>query len=303
MVLDVGLRSRRNFAMAKALEDRVIENVEPRPVAGDDIVFVPTGRRVRVMLGGATIADSRAVMLMLEKRRLAIYYFPVKDVRLNLLQLTSYTSSHPGKGQASFYSAKVGDRVAEKAAWRYLQPERPDLKDYVAFYWDKMDAWFEEDDEVFVHPRDPYHRVDVLNSSRQVKVLVGGEIVAETGRPRLLFETGLPVRYYIPMLDVRMDLLEPSDTISRCPYKGVASYWSVRLGGTLHADLAWSYRSPIPECPKIENLIAFFNERVDLDIDEERVQRPQTPWSVGPDGQAPNRVADRAVPPADNGSV
>jgi len=166
-----------------------------------------------------------------------------------------------------------------------------------------MDAWFEEDDEVFVHPRDPYHRVDVLNSSRHVKVSVGGEVVAETRRPRLLFETSLPVRYYIPMLDVRMDLLESSDTISRCPYKGVASYWSVRLGGTLHADLAWSYRSPIPECPKIENLIAFFNERVDLDIDEERVQRPQTPWSVGPDGQAPNRVADRAVPPADNGSV
>src|SRR2546427_172499 len=125
----------------------------------------------------------------------------------------------------------------------------------------------------------------------------------ESPRPCRLLASSLPVRYYIPMLDVRMDLLESSDTISRCPYKGVASYWSVRLGGTLHADLAWSYRSPIPECPKIENLIAFFNERVDLDIDEERVQRPQTPWSVGPDGQAPNRVADRAVPPADNGSV
>src|SRR5439155_1608096 len=114
------------------------------------------------------------------------------------------------------------------------------------------------------------------NSSRQVKVLVGGEIVAETGRPRLLFETGLPVRYYIPMLDVRMDLLEPSDTISRCPYKGVASYWSVRTGENVHPDLAWSYKSPIPECPKIENLIAFFNERVDLEVDGERQERPHT---------------------------
>src|ERR1700716_2430568 len=134
--------------MAKALEDRVIENAGERPGAGDDITFVPTDRRVRVMISGVTIADSRHVMLMLEKKRLAVYYFPVKDVRVDLFQPTSYTSSHAGKGQATFYSVKVGDRVAEKAAWRYLQPERPDLKDYVAFYWDKMDAWFEEDDEV-----------------------------------------------------------------------------------------------------------------------------------------------------------
>src|SRR5438477_12942569 len=206
--------------MTKALEDTVIDNVELRPVAGDDIAFVPTDRRVRVMFGGATIADSRAVMLMLEKKRLAIYYFPAKDVRVDLLQPTGYTSAHAGKGQASFYSVKVGDRVTEKAAWRYLQPERPDLKDYVAFYWDKMDAWFEEDDEVFVHPRDPYHRVDVLHSSRHVKIAVGGVVVTEKNRPRLLFETGLPTRYYIPTVDARLDLLTPPITSSRCPCKG-----------------------------------------------------------------------------------
>src|SRR5437879_12606118 len=172
--------------MAQALEDRIIENVEPRTVAGDDIMLVPTDRRVRVMFGGATIVDSRVVMRMLEKKRLAIYYFPVKAVRVDLLQPTNYTSSHAGKGQATFYSLKVGDRVVDKAAWRYLQPERPDLKDYVAFYWDKMDGRFEEDDEVFVHPRDPYHRVDVLNSSRHVKVIVGVEVLAQPTRPRLL---------------------------------------------------------------------------------------------------------------------
>src|SRR2546429_8954654 len=181
--------------MAKALEDRIIENVEPRPVVGDDMAFVPTDRRVRVMFGGATIADSRAVMLMLEKRRLAIYYFPAKDVRVDLLQPTSYTSPHPGKGLASFYSVKVGDRLVEKAAWRYLQPDRPDLKDYVAFYWEKMDAWFEEDDEDFVHPRDPYHRASVLNSSRHVTGVVGGGVVAETTRTRPRFETALPTPY------------------------------------------------------------------------------------------------------------
>ena len=266
--------------MAKALEDKVIENVGPRPVAGDDIVFVATGRRVRVKLGGATIADSRAVMLMLEKKRLAVYYFPVKDVRLDAFELTSYKSSHAGKGDASFYSVKVGDRVAEKAAWRYLEPERPDLKDYVAFYWDKMDAWFEEDDEVFVHPRDPYHRVDVLNSSRHVKVIVGGEVVAETTRPRLLFETGLPTRYYIPKLDVRLDLLTPTSANTRCPYKGKASYWSVKVGGKEFTDIVWGYPAPIPECPKIENLLCFYDEKVDaVYVDGELQPKPLTPWS------------------------
>jgi uncharacterized protein (DUF427 family) len=266
--------------MAKALEDRIIENAGEQPVAGDNIVFVPTARRVRVMLSGTTIADSRAVMLMLEKKRLAIYYFPFKDVRLDLLVPTGYTSPHEGKGLASFYSVKVGDRVAEKGAWRYLQPERPDLKDYIAFYWDKMDAWFEEDDEVFVHPRDPYHRVDVLNSSRHVKVMVGGEVVAETTRPRLLFETGLPTRYYIPKLDVRLDLLTPTNTSTRCPYKGKASYWTVNVAGKEFTDIVWGYPAPIPECPKIENLLCFYDEKVDaVYVDGELQPRPVTPWS------------------------
>ncbi len=266
--------------MAKALEDRVVENLGQRPIAGDDIFFEPVSRRVRVIFGGATIADSRAVMLMLEKKRLAIYYFPVKDVRLDLLLPTSFTSSHAGKGDASFYSVKVGDRVAEKAAWRYLQSEQPKLKDYVAFYWDKMDSWFEEDDEVFVHPRDPYHRVDVLNSSRHVKVVVGGEVVAETNRPRLLFETGLPTRYYIPKLDVRLDLLTPTNTSTRCPYKGKASYWTVRVGGKEFTDIVWAYPAPIPECPKIENLLCFYDEKVDaVYVDGELQPRPKTPWS------------------------
>src|SRR5438270_5544211 len=174
--------------MAKALEDQVFQQLDDLRPAGEDIRFEPSGRRVRVMVDGVTIADSRKVMLMLEKRRLAVYYFPASDVKLDLLVPTTYKSNHPAKGEATFYSVKVADRTVEKAAWRYLQPERPDLKDYIAFYWDKMDAWFEEDDEVFVHPRDPYHRVDVVNSSRHVKVVIGGEVVAETSRPRLLFE-------------------------------------------------------------------------------------------------------------------
>jgi uncharacterized protein (DUF427 family) len=266
--------------MAKALEDQVIENAGERPTAANAILFEPTRRRVRVMFGGVTIADSRAVMLMLEQKRLAIYYFPVRDVRLDLLVLTSYTHQHAGKGEASFYSVKVGDQLAEKAAWRYLEPERSDIKDYVAFYWDKMDAWFEEDDEVFVHPRDPYHRVDVLHSSRHVKIVVGGEVVAETSRPRLLFETGLPTRYYIPKVDTRLDLLTPTSTSTRCPYKGKAAYWSVNVKGKEFKDIVWSYPAPIPECPKIENLLCFYDEKVDaVYVDGELQPRPVTPWS------------------------
>lgn len=263
--------------MAKALEDRVIEQVA-RPAGG--FLFEPVQRRVRVTLGGVTIADSKKVRLLLENRRLAIYYFPASDVRLDLFVPTDFKSQHPGKGEASFYSIKVGDRIAQKAAWRYLLPERPDFKDYVAFYWDKMEAWFEEDDEVFVHPRDPYHRVDVLNSSRHVKVVVGGEVVAETTRPRLLFETGLPTRYYIPKLDVRLDLLTPTTTSTRCPYKGKASYWTVNVSGREFPDIVWSYPAPIPECPKIENLLCFYDEKVDaIYVDGELQPRPVTPWS------------------------
>jgi len=169
--------------MAKALEDQVLTQMEDRRPIASDLQLEPTGRRVRTLFAGRTVADSRSVMLLIEKQRLAVYYFPIKDVQQDLLVPTSYKSAHAGKGEASFFSVKVGDRMAEKAAWRYLNPERPELNDYVAFYWDKMDAWFEEDDEVFVHPRDPYHRVDVLNSSRQVKIVVGGEVVAETPLP------------------------------------------------------------------------------------------------------------------------
>ena len=165
--------------------------------------------------------------------------------------------------------------------WSYPDPisGREDIAGYLAFYFDKLDTWYEEDDEVFVHPRSPYHRVDVLNSSRHVRIEVDGETIADTSRPRLLFETGLPMRCYIPRADVRMELLEPSDNHTQCPYKGVASYFSVRVGDRLHEDLVWTYPFPIPECPKIEGLLAFWDERVDVFVDGELQPRPESPWA------------------------
>ena len=241
----------------------------------------PNQRRVRVVFGGETVADSSRTLYLFETAHLPVYYFPREDVRFDLLEPTSRHTHCPYKGDASYYSVVAGGQRFENAVWAYPEPIEsvPDLRDYVAFYWGQADAWYEEDDEVFKHPRDPYHRVDVLNSSRHVQVLVDGVVVAESRRPRLLFETGLPVRYYLPKLDVRLDLLEPSATRSRCPYKGEAVYWSVRAGDQLHEDIVWSYPAPIMEAPKIENLVAFYNEKVDIVVDGVQLERPVTKWS------------------------
>ena len=246
---------------------------------GGRLRLEPTERRVRAIIEGTTVADTRRAQHLFLPPPNNAYAFPREDVQWDLFSESGDPVSMPGVGAVQRWSVAAAGRVREGAAWTCPHPPQglESLAGLVVFRWHLVDGWYEEDDEVFVHPRDPYHRVDVLNSSRHVKVSVGGEVLADTRRPRLLFETHLPARYYIPKLDVRLELLEPSQTTSRCPYKGVASYWSLR-----GADIAWSYKSPIPECPKIENLIAFFNEHVDIDVDGERLERPRTPWSTAP---------------------
>jgi uncharacterized protein (DUF427 family) len=245
------------------------------------LYFEDSPRRVRVVFGGETVADSRHVKLMHEKGLLPLYYFPEEDVRMDLLEESDHTTYCPFKGDASYWSVRVGDEVAENAVWGYPEPieDAPPLSGYLAFYWRMMDHWHEEDEEVYVHPRDPYHRVDVLASSRHVRVSVNGEVVAETDRPKILFETGLPPRYYIPPEDVREEALVPSDKETQCPYKGVASYYSVEAGGEQVEDLIWYYSEPIPEAAKMKGHLAFFNEKVDLEVDGEQQDRPKTQWS------------------------
>jgi uncharacterized protein (DUF427 family) len=246
------------------------------------ITFEPSPRRVRVSVAGETIADSAAMRLLFETRHLPVYYFPRADVRMDLLRASEHHTYCPYKGTASYWSIAAGGRVSENAVWGYPEPfaEVAEIEGYVAFYWDRVDHWFEEDDEIFVHARDPYKRVDVVNSSRPVKVIVGGETVAETTRARFLYETRLPTRYYIPPEDVRMDLLVPSDKVTACPYKGTAHYHSVKIGDQLFADIVWSYPEPIAECPKIKGYLCFFNEHVDeIRLDGKPVPRPVTPWS------------------------
>jgi uncharacterized protein (DUF427 family) len=239
-------------------------------------------RRVRVIFAGQTIADSKRVMRLQEYGRVPVYYFPLSDVRQEVLEASDHHTHSPLKGEASYWTIHMGDRVAENAAWSYLSPppDGPHVKGYVALYWHLMDAWYEEDEQVYAHARDPYVRVDILPSSRHVRVVLGGQTIAESHHPRLLLETGLPVRYYLPEQDVQMEWLQASETTTRCPYKGRASYWSARVEESVFRDIVWSYRDPLPACSPIAGLLCFLNERVDaIYVDDELLPNPIIPWS------------------------
>jgi uncharacterized protein (DUF427 family) len=265
------------------MQSNVIQ--ERVPVHGDPgrwIHVSQSPRHVRVIFGGETIADSKRAKLVREPEVLPAYYFPEEDVRTDLFVPSPRRSRCPVKGEATYWSVQVGDRRAEDAAWSYLSPpsEAASLREHFAFEWPQMDKWMEEDEEIYKHARDPYKRVDVMPSKRHIRVVIDGQTVAETRRPHLLFETNHPVRYYIPQEDVRMDLLVPSATTSRCPYKGPASYWNVKIGDETFADLVWGYMNPIPECPKIKGLLCFFHEcGCDIYVDGELIPRPQTKWA------------------------
>jgi uncharacterized protein (DUF427 family) len=245
-------------------------NFDPRPP--EHVLHVePSPRRVRVLLGGKTVADSTRVQLLQPPSQTAVYLFPREDVHAEL-EPFEHTAAAPGLGEATFWSVRAGDTLAEGAAYAYTAPPQSAamVQGLVAFQWDAMDAWFEEDEEVFVHPRDRYHRIDVLRSSRRVVVRWGDTVVAESNRPRMLVETGLPVRWYLPREDVRPDLLAPSYTTTGCPYKGVAQYWTLRDGDREERDVVWSYPEPMHDAQAVEDLLCFFDERLELTADDGR---------------------------------
>lgn len=221
-----------------------------------------SGRWVRGYIGNTAIIDSKRVAVVYGARRSATYFFPISDVRMDLL--TPSTLADNGEQR---WTLSLDGRTVQDIAWTV--PSSTELKDYIAFEWPKIERWYEEDEEVFVRPRDPYHRVDVMNSSRHIKVVIDGQVVAETRQPRLLFETGVRTRYYIPKVDVRMDLLEPTATSTACPYKGNAVYWSARVEDNVYPDIVWSYPFPTLESAKIQNMLSFYNEKVDIYVDGE----------------------------------
>jgi uncharacterized protein (DUF427 family) len=239
----------------------------------------PSAKRVRAYLGGEVVADTIHPVLVWEVPYYPAYYFPVADVRTDLLEADGGVAHSPSRGDGQTYTVTAGGKQAPGAAVRYADSPIPELRDLIRLDWGAMDAWFEEDAEVFTHPRDPYTRIDILPSSRHVRFEIDGVTLAESSNPTLLFETGLPVRYYLPKTHVRLDLLTPTDSESHCPYKGQAEYWSVRTGDTVHEDIAWSYPTPLPESLGVAGHIAFYDEKVDVFVDGVRQERPHTKFS------------------------
>jgi len=248
----------------------------------EGIRWEPSERWVRGRVGDLTVVDSKHPVLVWEPGRpVPLYAFPRDDVREDLLRPAKNPPSGPRAGTRIFYDLEVTDDVRENAAWTY---PADDLADHIAFDWfwrrgTGLDRWYEEEEEIFVHPRDPHPRVDALSSSRHVRVEIDGVLVADTRRPVLLFETGLPVRYYVPRDDVRLDLLVPTDHASSCPYKGTAEYWSWQAGGDVPPNIVWSYPAPLPAVAAIEGHLAFYNEAADITVDGERLDRPVTPFT------------------------
>ena len=242
------------------------------------ITVETSAKRVRAYLGGELVADTTRPVLVWEVPYYPTYYIPLADVRANL-QEDGGVAHSPSRGDGHTFSVTAGNKQAPSAALRYPESPIEELRNLIRFDWDSMDAWFEEDEQVFTHPRDPYTRVDILPSSRHVRVDVDGETIAESTSPRLLFETGLPVRYYVPKTHVRLELLTATETVTHCPYKGQAEWWAVRARQNVHDDLAWSYRTPLPESQKIAGLIAFYNEKVDIYVDGALQPRPSTKFS------------------------
>ena len=242
----------------------------------------PTPRRIRVRVGDTLVADSRRALLLAwyGPGMLPTYCLPDEDVRTELLTPSAATSD--GAGPTVEHDLAVDAHVLPRAARLFRRPPAPleAVDGHWTFTWDEGVSWFEEALEVHVHARDTSSRVDVVPTDRHVRITLDGVVVAALARGHALFETGLPTRWYLPVDDVDTDLLVPSATVSRCPYKGTAAYWSVRVGDVLHEDVAWSYAEPVVECPRIAGLVAFFDERVDVDIDGVRQERPRTPWST-----------------------
>lgn len=242
----------------------------------DDVRVEASPKRVRVMFAGQVLADTTGARLVWEWPHYPTYYLPVDDVHAELLVATGATESTPGRGEAAVHDVAAGGRTAQGAALRYDSSPVVGLQGTVRIEFDAMDAWFEEDEQIYVHPRDPYTRVDVLQSSRHVAIEVDGTTVAETDQPRLLFETGLPTRHYVPKTDVAMELLRPTEHRTRCPYKGTAEYYDLTFGDRVHENLAWWYRHPTHEAAGIAGYVCFYDEKVDVVVDGVRNERPDT---------------------------
>jgi uncharacterized protein (DUF427 family) len=244
----------------------------------------PIAQRVRAALGPDAVVDSTRAVLVWEPRRIVpSYAVPAEDIGAELSAAPAANGDAPGMlhpgipfevhtapGEPVSIAGRVG------AGFRLADAE---LAGYVVLDFDAFDGWYEEDERIAGHPRDPFHRVDVRRSSRAVRIELDGDVLAETTDARMLFETGLPVRYYLPREDITVPL-HPSSRRTYCPYKGEASYWSVDAGGERRENLGWSYEQPLPDGPAVTGLVSFWNEVVEVFIDGEPRERPGGPFAA-----------------------
>ena len=231
------------------------------------IMLHPFGGRLRVRLAGATLLDTSRAVLLHETGHLPVPYVPLADVDTSLLQSSKTKTECPFKGEARYWHATVGDRHERDLVWSYAKPLEgvAGIADHVAWYPDRVDALLVEDDEIVGHLRDPFHRVDAHRSSRHVVVRKGDEVLAESDSPLVVLETGLPPRFYVPEADVKVDL-EPSDTETTCPYKGIAAYGSLPGGPT---DAAFSYPQPHDDGPDLSGHWCFLADGITTEVDGE----------------------------------
>jgi len=220
----------------------------------------PVPRRIRAFAGGEKVIDTTRALYVWEWPNYPQYYIPLADLRANLLEPEGH-SQQTGRGTVELHGLRAGTVHRPRAAKVVSDSPIAGLSGTVRFEWAAIDAWFEEDEQVFVHPRSPYVRVDALRSNRPVRVELDGVRLADAGSSVMVFETGLPTRYYLGRTEVDFGPLIPTGTVTSCPYKGTTSgYWSVRAGGTVYPDLAWSYDFPTRQLLPIAGMIAFYNE-------------------------------------------
>jgi len=236
----------------------------------------PVPRRVRAFAAGQLVVDTTHAVYVWEWANYPQYYIPLTDVRAGLL-VSEDVTQHSPRGAVELNSLQIGDLRRPHSVKILRDSPIEGLSGTVRFDWSALDAWFEEDEQVFVHPRNPYVRVDALRSTRPVRVELEGTVLAQSSSPVMVFETGLPTRYYLNRTDIDFTHLIPTDTVTECPYKGTTSgYWAVDVGGTVQPDLAWAYDFPTRELLPIAGLIAFYNEKVDTFVDGQLLKRPTT---------------------------
>jgi uncharacterized protein (DUF427 family) len=235
----------------------------------------PVPRRIRAVAASHTVVDTTRAWYGWESDFYPQYYIPLDDVRMEFLRSEERAEKGPF-GEVEIHSLQIGDETTPGAGRVVLTSTQPELNRTVRFEWGALDSWYEEDEQVFVHPRNPYVRVDALRSTRTVRIELDGAALAESSSPVLVFETGLPTRYYLNRTDVDFSHLVLSETVTECPYKGTTSaYWSSHIGDHFHRDVAWSYDFPARQLLPIAGLVAFYNEKVEITVDGLRLERPR----------------------------